>query len=30
VLEMGHLLVGEEVRFNLEVEAVLPAEVQAG
>jgi polyisoprenoid-binding protein YceI len=30
VLEMGHLLVGEEVKFNLEVEAVLPAEVQAG
>lgn len=29
VLEMGALLVGEEVRFNLEVEAVVPAAVQA-
>lgn len=29
VLEMGHLLLGEEVRFNIEVEAVVPAPVQA-
>lgn len=29
VLEMGHLLVGEEVKFNIEVEAVVPTAVQA-
>lgn len=29
VLEMGHLLVGEEVKLNIEVEAVVPAAVQA-